>query len=60
MDAVQQANSGHPETPMAMAPLKVLQQKFGFTADVVVSGALEQVRSANSRHLAREFWVTRR
>jgi transketolase len=28
----------------ASAPLKVLQQKFGFTADAVVSAALEQVK----------------
>jgi transketolase len=29
MDAVQQANSGHPETPMAMAPVAyVLWQEF--------------------------------
>jgi transketolase len=33
----------------ASAPLKALQQKFGFTADVVVSAALEQVRFANSK-----------
>ena len=32
MDAVQQVNSGHPGTPMAIgasAPLKELQKKFG-------------------------------
>src|SRR5258707_655896 len=33
----------------ASAPLKVLQQKFGFTTDVVVSAAVEQVRFANSK-----------
>ena len=33
----------------ASAPLKELQKKFGFTADAVVSAALEQVNKAKSQ-----------
>jgi transketolase len=54
IDAVQQANSGHPGTPMAMAPvaygasapLKELQTKFGFTPEAAVGIARERVAAA--------------
>jgi transketolase len=45
MDAVQAANSGHPGTPMASAPLKELQTKFGFTPAAVVETAKAQLAS---------------
>jgi transketolase len=39
IDAVQQAKSGHPGTPMALAPLEQLQRKFGFHPERVVAAA---------------------
>jgi hypothetical protein len=54
MDAVEQAKSGHPGTPMALAPLvytlwnpaplKELQRKFGFEPNQVVEVAKELLR----------------
>ena len=56
IDAVQQANSCHPGTPMAMAPvactfgasapLKERQAKFGFTPEAAVGIARERVAAA--------------
>jgi transketolase len=36
IDAVQRANSGHPGTPMAMAPVAYTTWQLGFTPDAVV------------------------
>jgi transketolase len=41
MDTVQQAKSGHPSAPMALAQLKELQRKFGFEPDRVAAVAKE-------------------
>jgi len=41
IDAVQQANSGHPGTPMALAPVSAMRHEFGghveLTANKIVS-----------------------
>jgi Transketolase, thiamine diphosphate binding domain len=41
IDAVHQAKPGRPGTPMALAPLKELQRKFGFEPDQVATAAKE-------------------
>ena len=46
MVAVQQAKSGHPGTPMALAPLKKRQRKLGFEPERVVEAARELVGKA--------------
>jgi len=34
IDAVQQANSGHPGTPMALAPVSAMRHEFGGHVDL--------------------------
>jgi transketolase len=56
MDAVQQANSGHPRTPMAPAPvvycLRQRVLRFGFTVENIVTAAKDQIAKVGVKYEA--------